>query len=76
MISVKEGFNVDILLKKITDITRTTEIEKTIIIPYDKSGLVSRIYDELKVLETEYLEEGQKLRVYGKEEIIRRYEQL
>jgi len=76
MVSVKEGFNIDVLLDKITEITKTTEIEKTIIIPYEKSGLVSKIYDELKVLGTEYAEVGQKLRVYGKEEIIRRYEQL
>lgn len=76
MVSVKGGLNIDKLLDRITQITKTTETEKTIVIPYDKAGLVSRIYDELKVLETEYAPEGQKLLVYGKEEIIRRYEQL
>lgn len=75
-VSVKQNINIDALIDKITEITKTTETEKTIVVPYDKSGLVSEIYDTLKVLETEYAEEGQKLRVYGKEEIIKRYEQL
>lgn len=76
MISVKQNINIDTLRDKITEMTRTTETEKTLLIPYDKSSLVSKIYDELKVLDTEYAEEGQKLRVYGKEEIIKRYEKL
>lgn len=76
MISAKKGKNLDKLLNIVTEKTKTTETEKWILIPYDKSGLVSKIHDELKVLETEYAPEGQKLKVYGKEEIINRYEQL
>lgn len=76
LISVKEDYNIEDLRNRLTQMTRTTQIEKTIIIPYEKSGLVSKIYDELKVLETDYIEEGQSLKVYGKEEIIKKYEQL
>ena len=75
-VSVKTGYNMDLLLEKITEMTKTTETERLLVIPYEKSAIVSKIYNELKVLETEYAPEGQKVRVYGKEEIIKRYEQL
>ncbi len=76
MISAKTGWNVDALLQKITDMTRTTEVTKTIKIPYDKSHLVARIHSQLKVLDTVYENEYQVLTVYGKEELIAPYEQL
>lgn len=76
LISVKTGYNIEFLMEKITQMTKTTETEKVLLIPYEKSGLISKIHDELKVLEVEYAPEGQKVRVYGKEEIINYYEKL
>ena len=75
-VSAKTGFHIDELLQKITELTRTTEVEKVIRIPYDKSYLVARIHDQLKVLDTKYENEYQELTVYGKEELIAPYEQL
>ena len=76
MVSAKTGYHIDELLKKITELTRTTEVERVIRIPYDKSYLVSRIHDQLKVLDTRYENDYQELTVYGKEELIAQYEQL
>lgn len=76
LISAKTGWNLDILMQKITDMTRTTEVEKVIKIPYDKSYLVARIHENLKVIDIAYENEYQVLTVYGKEELIAPYEQL
>ena len=76
LISAKTGWNLDILMRKITDMTRTTEVERVLKIPYDKSHLVARIHENLKVLDIAYENEYQVLTVYGKEELIAPYEQL
>ncbi len=76
LISAKTGFQLEELMQKITDMTRTTEVEKVIKIPYDKSHLVARIHENLKVLDISYENEYQVLTVYGKEELIAPYEQL
>lgn len=76
LISAKTGFQLEKLMQKITDMTRTTEVEKVVKIPYDKSHLVARIHENLKVLDISYENEYQVLTVYGKEELIAPYEQL
>ena len=76
MVSAKTGYHMEELLQKITDLTRTTEVERVLRIPYDKSYLVARIHDQLKVLDIRYENEYQQLTVYGKEELIAPYEQL
>ncbi len=75
-ISVKTGFNLDKLLLEITEITKKGEIEKTICIPYDKTHIISKMYDKLQVRNISYEENGQMVTVYGKEEIISYYEGL
>ena len=73
-LSAKTGYNLDILLDKITEMTKTTEIEKTIMVPYDKTAVISKMYDKLKVLDIDYKDDGQFVTVYGKEEAINYYE--
>ena len=75
-VSAKTGFHIPELLQKITEMTCTTEVERVLKIPYDKSYLISQIHDKLKVLNTVYENEYQVLTVYGKEELISPYEQL
>ncbi len=75
-ISVKTGFNLDKLLLEITQITKKGEIEKTICIPYDKTHIISKMYDKLQVRNISYEEKGQMVTVYGKEELINYYEGL
>ncbi len=76
LISAKTGFHLEELMQKITDMTRTTEVEKVLKIPYDKSHLVAKIHENLKVIDISYENEYQVLTVYGKEELIAPYEQL
>ena len=74
MLSAKSGYNLDLLLEKITEMTKTTEIEKNIMVPYDKTAVISKMYDKLKVLKVDYCDDGQLVTVYGKEEAIAYYE--
>ncbi len=76
LVSAKTGFGLDVLLNRITQLTKTTEVERVIRIPYDKSHLVARIHEQLKVLHISYENDYQELTVYGKEELIAPYEQL
>jgi GTP-binding protein HflX len=73
-ISAKTGHNIDKLLAKITELTKTTEIEAVITVPYDKTSIVARLYDDLKILNIEYKDDGQSMTVYGKEEFVKHYE--
>ena len=75
-ISVKSGLNLDKLLFEITEMTKKGEIEKTICVPYDKTHIISKMYDKLQVRNISYEENGQMVTVYGKEEIISYYERL
>ncbi len=75
-ISVKSGYNLDKLLLEITEITKKDEIEKTICVPYDKTHIISKMYDKLQVRNISYEAEGQMVTVYGKEELIKFYEGL
>lgn len=76
LVSATTGYNIDLLQKKIVEMTLTTEIEKNLKIPYEKTNIMSKIYDNLKVINIEYLEDYQMVSVYGKEEIISQYEKL
>lgn len=71
-ISAVTGQGLDILIKKITARIDKTNIEITLIIPYDKSGLVNQLYSIGKVLEQEYQEDGLQVKVQIPRE---RYEQ-
>lgn len=76
LISVKSGYNLDKLLDEITEVTKKDEIEKTICIPYDKTYIISKMYEKLQVRKIEYEAEGQMVTVYGREEFIKFYESL
>lgn len=75
-ISAKSGFNIDKLIFEITELTRKNEVEKVIEIPYDKTYIISKMYDKLQVRNIEYCDNVQKVTVYGKEELINYYENL
>ena len=75
-ISAKSGLNLDKLVFEITELTRKNEIERVVEIPYDKTYLISKMYDKLQVRNIEYCDTVQKVTVYGKEELINYYENL
>ncbi len=75
-ISAKSGYNLESLINELTEITRKNEIEKIVEIPYDKTYIISKMYDKLQVRNIEYCDNVQKVTVYGKEELIEYYESL
>lgn len=75
-ISAKSGMNLDKLVSEITDLTKKNEIEKIIEVPYEKTHIISKMYDRLQVRNIEYCDTVQKVTVYGKEEMIKFYENL
>lgn len=75
-VSAKTGCNLDKLVNEITMLTRKNEIEKTLEIPYEKTYVISKMYEKLQVRNIEYCENTQKVTVYGKEELVKFYESL
>lgn len=75
-VSAKTGCNLDKLVNEITTLTGKNEIEKTLEIPYEKTYVISKMYEKLQVRNIEYCDNTQKVTVYGKEELIKFYESL
>ena len=57
-ISAKNGYGIDTLLELVEKKLFETKKEYTLLIPYDKQGLVNAIYNEYSVKETEYTDNG------------------
>lgn len=75
-VSAKTGCNLDKLVNEITTLTGKNEIEKTLEIPYEKTYVISKMYEKLQVRNIEYCDNTQKVTVYGKEELVKFYESL
>ena len=58
LVSAKNGFGIDTLLSLIEKKLSETKKECTLLVPYDKQGIVNAIYDEYSVKNTEYTDEG------------------
>lgn len=58
LISAKSGYGIDVLLDLITRKLSETKKECTIIIPYDKQGLINSIYAEYSVKSVDYTDSG------------------
>ena len=57
-ISARNGYGIDTLLDLIEKKLLETKKEYTLLIPYDKQGLLNAIYKEYSVKETEYTDDG------------------
>ena len=57
-ISAKTGFGIDGLLAKIEQIIHENKKEYSLMIPYDKQGLVNSLYNEYTVKSVDYCDEG------------------
>ena len=62
-ISAKDDESIDMLLGVITDKLFGDQVECRFLIPYDKGGVLNYFMDNSRVLETEYTEEGTRIRV-------------
>lgn len=61
VISAKTGFGLDVLLKKTADALTPTHRRMQLLIPYDKTGLISEIMQNGKVFSQEYEADGTKI---------------
>ena len=65
--------NIDLLLNTIIEFLPQEEQEVEMLIPYDKSMIVSNLYKNAQVLETSHLENGTKIKVIISNEIASKY---
>jgi GTP-binding protein HflX len=57
-VSARTGEGVDELLARIANEVPAPEVEMTLLVPYDRGEVISRLHVGGRVLSTEYLEEG------------------
>lgn len=74
-ISAKKGINMDKLLDMIQKAVMKNTYNVSLLIPYDKGHIFSKIKDKYNVDEFEYVEEGTKLRVSLDEEDYNTYKE-
>ena len=74
-VSASKKTNIDLLLNTIIAFIPREEKELEMLIPYDKSTLVSSLYKNSQVLETEHLENGTKIKAVVSDEIAEKYKE-
>ncbi len=74
-ISAKKGINMDKLLDMIQKAVMKNTYNVSLLIPYDKGHIFSKIKDKYNIDEFEYVEEGTKLRVSLDEEDYNAYKE-
>jgi GTP-binding protein HflX len=74
-VSAAKQTNIDLLLNTIIAFIPREEKELEMLIPYDKSTLVSSLYKNSQVLETEHLENGTKIKALVSDEIAEKYKE-
>jgi GTP-binding protein HflX len=57
-VSARTGAGIDELLARISDALPSPEIELTLLVPYDRGEVISRLHVQGRVLSTEYRDEG------------------
>ena len=74
-VSAAKQTNIDLILNTIIAFIPREEKELEMLIPYDKSTLVSSLYKNSQVLETEHLENGTKIKALVSDEIAEKYKE-
>lgn len=75
MISAKTGFGFDALLNKIACTLEPSQVRMTLVIPYDKGGLISEIRAEGKIFDEQYVETGTQIDAFVDKKILHKVEQ-
>ncbi|HEV7949661.1 MAG TPA: GTPase, partial [Glaciihabitans sp.] len=57
-VSARTGEGIDELLERITEVLPAPEVEMTLLVPYHRGEVISRLHVGGRVLSTEYLEDG------------------
>jgi GTP-binding protein HflX len=57
-VSARTGEGIDELLVRISDLIPQPEVEVSLLVPYDRGEIISKLHDIGRVLTTEYVEDG------------------
>jgi GTP-binding protein HflX len=57
-VSARTGEGIDELLARIAEVLPAPEVELTLLVPYDRGEVISRLHVQGRVLSTDYREEG------------------
>jgi GTP-binding protein HflX len=57
-VSARTGEGVDVLMERIAELLPAPEIELTLLVPYDRGEVISRLHVQGRVLSTDYREDG------------------
>lgn len=57
-VSARTGEGIDELLERIAEVLPAPEVEMTLLVPYDRGEIISRLHVQGRVLSTDYREEG------------------
>ncbi len=63
-VSARTGEGIDELERRIGELLPAPELEVTLLVPYDRGDVISRLHVQGRVQQTEYLEEGTKVRAF------------
>ncbi len=61
-VSARTGEGIDELLERIAEALPTPEVELELVVPYDRGEIISRLHVQGRVLSTEYLDEGTRVK--------------
>ncbi|WP_167047745.1 GTPase HflX [Salinibacterium sp. ZJ454] len=61
-VSARTGEGIDELQRRIAEVLPAPEVEVTLVVPYDRGDVISRLHVQGRVLKTEYLEKGTRVR--------------
>ncbi len=60
-VSARTGEGIDELMERVAELLPAPEVEMTMLVPYDRGEVISRLHVQGRVLSTEYLEEGTRV---------------
>jgi GTP-binding protein HflX len=61
-VSARTGEGIDELMARVSDLLPSPEVEVSLLVPYDRGEIISRLHVQGRVLSTEYLEDGTRVR--------------
>jgi len=70
-VSAHTGEGVDDLRQRIADLLPQWDVELDLLVPYDRGDVVSLAHERARVLDTEYEEDGTRIRLVATDRIAR-----
>ena len=73
-VSARTGEGLEELQQRIYAALPVPDREVTVVIPYDRGSLVAEMHERNRVIETEYIEEGTRVRAFVREDMLAKLE--